>query len=59
MARIYSPRLRFDGRPSLRQAAKRVKNNLHNPLSAAGEERVVERSNDRVSYFVRDITANA
>jgi hypothetical protein len=23
---------------------------IHNPLSAEGEERVVERSNDRVSY---------
>jgi hypothetical protein len=41
-------------RPSLSLREKEGKNFL-NPLSAAGEERVVERSNDRVSKYASDI----
>ncbi len=46
---IYSPRLRFAGRPSLRQVAKRVKKESSQPSFPLAEERVVERSKDRVS----------
>jgi hypothetical protein len=55
-----SPRLRYAGRPSLSQARKRVIYYDH-PLSAEGEERVVERSKDRVSnsrQITNDIMTN-
>jgi hypothetical protein len=46
----YSPRLCFASRPSLPQAGKRVIFLREpNPLSAEGEERVIQRSADRVS----------
>jgi len=48
-----------DVRPSLSLREKEGRKNIRNPLSAAGEERVVERSNDRVSKYTSDINANA
>ena len=58
LATICSPRLRYAGRPSLRQVAKRVKK-LLKPSFPLAEERVVKRSDDRVSKYTSDISANA
>jgi hydroxyacyl-ACP dehydratase HTD2-like protein with hotdog domain len=47
-----SPRLRYAGRPSLRlrrKEGKKAKLKFQLPLSTEGEERDVERSDDRVS----------
>ena len=48
---VDSPRLRCTGRPSLPLRGKEGERFFlfFDPLSAAGEERVVERSKDRVS----------
>jgi hypothetical protein len=51
---IDSPRLRYAGPPSLRKRKEGVINlTFFFPLSAAGEERVVQRSVDWVSPVVR------
>jgi len=48
---IDTPRHRYARHPSLRFGQRGVFIFFLNPLSAAGEERVVQRSVDRVSRF--------
>jgi hypothetical protein len=50
-AALFDPPLSFRGKEGCKD--------VPNPLSAAGEERVVGRSNDRVSKYTSDINANA
>jgi len=63
--RIYSPRMLrqlADVRPSLSLQEKEGRKNVLNPLSATGEEKVVDPpagGNDRVSKYTSDINANA
>ena len=54
---VYSPRHRYARRPSLPQAGKRGVPSKLNPLSDEVEERVVQRSVDRVSKRRAFITA--
>jgi hypothetical protein len=48
---VYSPRLRYAGRPSLWQAKKKKKKKKNKSLFPRSEERVIERSKDRVSQI--------